>query len=55
MNHAAEPRPERDLIAGVTTEVIPDVGHMLPVEQPALFARQVLDFIRDVDRQVHTA
>jgi pimeloyl-ACP methyl ester carboxylesterase len=56
VNHAQRAsQRSRDLIAGVATEVIPDAGHMLPVEQPALFADRVLDFINDVDRRVHTA
>jgi pimeloyl-ACP methyl ester carboxylesterase len=56
VNHAQRAsQRSRDRIAGVATEVIPDAGHMLPVEQPALFAAQVLDFIHDVDIQVHTA
>jgi pimeloyl-ACP methyl ester carboxylesterase len=55
VNHAPRAsRRARDLIAGVVTEVVPDAGHMLPVEQPALFAGRVLGFIDDVDSQVHT-
>lgn len=39
------------LIANVTTELVPDAGHMLPVEQPELFTARVLRFIHDVDTQ----
>ena len=37
------------VLANVAMEVIPDAGHMLPVEQPELFTRRVLTFIDAVD------
>ena len=39
--HRAAER-SRNLIADVETEVVPDAGHMLPVEQPTLFTSRVL-------------
>ena len=30
-------------------EVLPDVGHMLPVERPAAFAARVVDFVTDAE------
>ena len=45
----------RTLIRDVETEVVSDVGHMLPVEQPTLFTGRVLRFIEQVDvRQTGT-
>jgi pimeloyl-ACP methyl ester carboxylesterase len=44
----ASQRSDR-LIANVTSELIPDAGHMLPVEQPELFTDRVLSFIHDVE------
>jgi pimeloyl-ACP methyl ester carboxylesterase len=38
-----------DLIANATVDIIPDAGHMLPVEKPGEFATRVLDFISHVD------
>ena len=39
VNHAHKAaQRSRDLIPDATAEVIPDAGHMLPVEQPAVFA-----------------
>jgi pimeloyl-ACP methyl ester carboxylesterase len=35
----------RDLLANVETDVVPDTGHMVPVERPALFTDRVLRFI----------
>jgi pimeloyl-ACP methyl ester carboxylesterase len=39
----------RDLIANVEIEVVPDAGHMLPVERPGLFTSRVLGFIDEID------
>ncbi len=56
VNHASRAsQRSRDLIGSVVTEVVPTAGHMLPVEQPALFTDRVLAFIHDVESQVHTA
>ena len=50
VNHAQRAaRRSRELIAHATVEVIPDAGHMLPVEQPEIFHSRVLDFIEGVD------
>jgi pimeloyl-ACP methyl ester carboxylesterase len=40
-----------DLIADLATEVVPDAGHMLPVEQPTAFTNRVLGFIEEIDRR----
>jgi len=44
-----------DLIEGATAEVVPDAGHMLPVEKPALFTDRVLDFVHEVDGRSRAA
>ncbi len=41
------------LIDGVDTEIIPDAGHMLPVENPAVFNERVLRFIDHNDPTPH--
>ena len=38
-----------DLVAGVATEIVPDAGHMLPVDQPTVFTKRVLGFIEEID------
>ena len=54
VNHAQRARERsRRLIANVETEVIPDAGHMLPVEMPELFTTRVLRFIHDIDTRHH--
>jgi pimeloyl-ACP methyl ester carboxylesterase len=53
VNHAAQAaRRARRLLPYVQSEVIPDAGHMLTVENPELFERRVLVFIDGVDRAV---
>lgn len=50
VNHAQRAaRRCRDLIPNAIVDVISDSGHMLPVEQPALFASRVLDFVNRLD------
>ncbi len=50
VNHARRATERsRELLANVATEVIPDAGHMLPVEKPELFTSRVLTFIDAVD------
>jgi pimeloyl-ACP methyl ester carboxylesterase len=39
----------RDLIPNAIADVLPDVGHMIPVQQPAEFADRVLDFVNRLD------
>ncbi len=39
------------LVAGVATEIVPDAGHMLPVERPTVFTNRVLRFIDEIDRR----
>jgi pimeloyl-ACP methyl ester carboxylesterase len=47
VNHAQKAaQRSRDLIPNATVGVISDSGHMLPVEQPEVFASRVLDFVR---------
>ena len=46
--HRAVERSRR-LIAQVTTDVIEDAGHMLPVEAPEVFADRLLTFIDSLD------
>jgi pimeloyl-ACP methyl ester carboxylesterase len=47
-------RRSRQLIANAAAEIIPDAGHMLPVEKPELFTNRVLSFIHDIDIRHHT-
>jgi pimeloyl-ACP methyl ester carboxylesterase len=50
VNHAQKAAQRcRDVIPNATVDVISDSGHMLPVEQPALFAGRVLDFVSGLD------
>jgi pimeloyl-ACP methyl ester carboxylesterase len=50
VNHAQQAaQRSRDLIPSATVAVIPDVGHMIPVAQPAVFADRVLGFLNRVD------
>jgi pimeloyl-ACP methyl ester carboxylesterase len=54
VNHAQRAlERSRQLIANVETEVIPDVGHMLPVEMPEVFTTRVLRFIHNIDTRHH--
>jgi pimeloyl-ACP methyl ester carboxylesterase len=54
VNHAQRAAERsRHLIANATAEIVPDAGHMLPVEKPELFTNRVLTFIRDVDLRDH--
>jgi pimeloyl-ACP methyl ester carboxylesterase len=46
--HRAAERARRCLPNG-ETDVVPDAGHMLPVEKPELFTQRVLSFINDID------
>ena len=41
------PRSRRvgDLVAGARCEIVPDAGHMLPVERPEVFAARVFEFV----------
>ena len=39
----------RQCISDVEVEIVPDAGHMLPVEHPALFTERVLRFIAGID------
>jgi pimeloyl-ACP methyl ester carboxylesterase len=39
----------RRCIPGATVEVVPDSGHMMPVEHPDRFTRTVLSFVDEVD------
>jgi pimeloyl-ACP methyl ester carboxylesterase len=51
VNHAASAaRRAQELIPGARCEIVPDAGHMLPVEQPETFATRVLEFVREADR-----
>lgn len=55
VNHARRAAERsRRLISSVETDIISDVGHMLPVEQPELFTSRVLRFIDDIDTRHHT-
>jgi pimeloyl-ACP methyl ester carboxylesterase len=55
VNHAQRAvERSRQLIANVETEVIPDSGHMLPVEMPEFFTTRVLRFIHNIDTRQHT-
>jgi pimeloyl-ACP methyl ester carboxylesterase len=50
VNHAQRAwERSRRLIANVEVEVVPDAGHMLPVEMPDFFTTRVLRFIRGID------
>lgn len=50
VNHARRAaQRSRDLLPNATAEIVPDAGHMLPVEQPELFTRRVLTFIDRAD------
>ena len=50
VNHARRAAARSlDVISGAAAEVVPDSGHMLPVEHPELFTDRVLRFIREVD------
>jgi pimeloyl-ACP methyl ester carboxylesterase len=50
VNHARRAADRsRRCIPNAESEVVPDAGHMLPVEQPELFTRRVLSFIDDID------
>ena len=42
-------RRAKTLIPSVRCEIVPDAGHMLPVERPEVFAARVLEFVRAVD------
>ncbi|MEE6260524.1 alpha/beta fold hydrolase [Plantactinospora sonchi] len=48
-------RPERavararDLITGIRAEIVPGAGHGLPMEEPDLVNRRILDFVGGVD------
>ena len=46
---AAGAAPRARLISHCTVEVVPDSGHMLPIEQPALFNSRLLAFLHDID------
>ena len=48
-NAARAARRARDLIAGAQCEIVAGAGHMLPVEQPEVFAARVLEFVHAVD------
>ena len=39
----------RRLLTDVAVEIIPGVGHMLPLEQPDLFTHRLLSFVDGVD------
>ena len=53
VNHARRAAERsRQCISNVTTLVVPDAGHMLPVEKPELFTSTVLGFTRDVDAEI---
>ncbi|MEO3747394.1 alpha/beta hydrolase [Plantactinospora sp. B5E13] len=39
----------RELVAGVRTEIVPGAGHGLPLEEPELVNRRILDFVDLVD------
>lgn len=55
VNHARRAgERSRMCIPNAETEVVPDAGHMLPVEQPELFTRRVLSFINDIDARDST-
>ena len=41
------------LLRGVDAEIVPDTGHMLPVENPTLFNERVLRFIDRLDEIAH--
>ena len=50
VNHAAAAtRRALRLLPDAEAEVVPDAGHMLPVEHPEFFARRVLAFVESVD------
>lgn len=50
VNHARRAAERcRRCIPNAETDVVPDAGHMLPVEKPELFTRRVLSFIDDID------
>ena len=50
VNHARRASERsRHLLPNVAAEVIPDAGHMLPVEKPELFTSRVLTFIDAID------
>jgi pimeloyl-ACP methyl ester carboxylesterase len=44
-------RRARRLLPGVDVEVIPDVGHALPMEKPEIFTMRALRFIDHIDDQ----
>ncbi len=44
----------RRLVQNVDTEIVPDTGHMLPVENPVVFNERVLDFIGRIDQTPHS-
>lgn len=39
----------RELVAGARTEIVPGAGHGLPLEEPELVNRRILDFVGRVD------
>jgi pimeloyl-ACP methyl ester carboxylesterase len=43
----------RRLIHNVDADVVPNAGHMLPVEKPAVFNERVLRFVGRVDQAPH--
>jgi pimeloyl-ACP methyl ester carboxylesterase len=43
----------RRYISSVEVEVVPDSGHMLPIEHPDQFTTRVLSFVDGLDRQLH--
>jgi pimeloyl-ACP methyl ester carboxylesterase len=52
VNHALRAaQRSRRLVANATVEVIPDAGHMLPIERPDIFNSHVLNFIDGVDAE----
>jgi pimeloyl-ACP methyl ester carboxylesterase len=48
-NAACAAARARQYISNVEVEVVPDAGHMLPVERPAFFTERVLRFIAGID------
>jgi pimeloyl-ACP methyl ester carboxylesterase len=54
VNHARRAaQRSRRCIPNVETEVVPDAGHMLPIEKPELFTRRVLSFVNAIDNDIH--
>ncbi len=55
VNHAQRAAERsRRCVPGAETLVVPDAGHMLPIERPELFTETVLAFIDRVDAHPHS-